>query len=554
VPDRRSIDTPALTVNGRPLSAELYPRLRLVRVEESVQLPDSVTLRFEDAHFELFDSGTFHLGSTLDVAVRAEEDPTIIAEVEVTAMSVEPGAGGRHELVVTALDRAHRLGRSPRTRTFQHMSDAAIARQIAGEYGLDASVSSGGTAHDYVLQARQTDGEFLSDRAARIGYDWWVTGKTLHFAPQPVSGSAPPKLVWGQNLQSFRVRFSAADRCDEVVVHGWDGLGKKALTGTSSDTDFGTDARAAQSMADAAKDAFGRVRRETGRVGVTDQSAADDMALSLIRRTSGAEVVLHGVAIGDPRLAAGATVQLEQIGSSLSGSYRITSVEHTLGGDIPYTTRFVCGAKDSGNLVDLIRPAKVLSPNGAGQHEALGLVVAQVTNNDDKEGLGRVKVKFLTLSQEDESTWARAVSAGAGNARGMQWTPEVGDEVLVGFEYGDVHRPVVLGSMWSRTDPAPEQHAVSSGKTDVRVLASRKNHRLELTDGPTSKIRLSLGDSECSVVLAENESSLKGKKKLIISADQLEISATQKLVLKAPQVEISADSTLTATGHPIKLN
>jgi hypothetical protein len=45
----------------------------------------------------------------------------------------------------------------------------------------------------------------------------------------------------------------------------------------------------------------------------------------------------------------------------------------------------------------------------------------------------------------------------------MFFLPEVGDEVLVAFESGDVNRPYVLGSLWNGTSPPP--HSQPSGKT-----------------------------------------------------------------------------------------
>ena len=67
-----------------------------------------------------------------------------------------------------------------------------------------------------------------------------------------------------------------------------------------------------------------------------------------------------------------------------------------------------------------------------------------VTNNKDPEGWGRVKVKFPTLTEEHESNWARVVALGAAKQRGFDCLPEVNDEVLVGFEHGDIHRPYIL--------------------------------------------------------------------------------------------------------------
>ncbi|HET9656119.1 MAG TPA: VgrG-related protein [Kineosporiaceae bacterium] len=543
--DRRGLDTPVVQVDGRPLPGELYPRLRRLRVEESVHLPDRFTLRFEDADFALFDRATFTLGTRVQIAFRTESDPVVVTEGEVTAIAVEQGGAGHHELVVTGLDLAHRLTRTARTRTFTNMSDAAIARAVAGEYRLDADVRWQGDRHAYVMQAGRTDWAFLKERAARTGHDVWVTGTTLHVAPTPTAPGSPRTATWGKNLLRFSARFTAADRCDEVVVHGWDGVGGQGVRGGAGDQDPGSDAPAVQQLADAARTAFGRQKRETGRRGVATGAEADGLATSLLSRSSSAGVVLRGEVVGDPLLGAGSTLRLEGVGQGMSGDYRLTGVEHVYGADGPYLTRFVAGMKDPATLVDLLG-----STGGPADPPPLGsvLLVGEVTNtHDGQERLARVRVRFPTLSGQDESQWARLAVPGGGASRGIQWLPEQGDEVLVGFEFGDVHRPVVLGGLWSRQAAPPEPEADQQGKTKTRVLASRKNSRLELVDDPKTRIVLRLGDAASALTLTADESSLTGERTLTISADKLVLTGKQKL-------EISSDGDVVVSGRKIRLN
>ncbi|MEV6596438.1 VgrG-related protein [Actinoplanes sp. NPDC051346] len=544
----RRLDGVVLTVDGRPLAPELYPRVALVRVEESVHLPDFFSVHFDDPHFELFDRGTFTIGTRMEIAFRAEGDPVVVTSGEITAVVVEPGMSGRHELVLTGFDLTHRLAREPKSRSFQRVTDADIAARIAGEYGLDADVDGTAGVHDYVLQAGETDYAFLRRRASRIGYDVWISDRTFFFKKAPRSSAAPPKLRYGEKLSRFSVRFSAAERCDEVQIRGWDQLGKEPVTGRATQTDPGTDAPAARELADAARRAFGQVKRNAGQFPVVDQAEADALASSLLLRASGEEAVLRGEAAGDPMIGAGAKVHIEGVGSRMTGDWRVTSVEHTYGAGKPYVTRFVCGGKEPAGLADLTSPG-----TGGGRQGWSGLVVGIVTNNDDPEKLGRVRVQFPTLSSDDESAWARVTAPGAGNRRGLQWLPEVDDEVLVGFELGDHSRPVVLGGLWNRRDSPPRPEAASNGSITQRLLVSRADSRLTLDDDQPS-VALSLGGSPCIVKLEKSESSLTGDQKLVLSAAQIEIKATQKLTLSGAQIEITSSGPLAASGKPIRLN
>ncbi len=119
-----------------------------------------------------------------------------------------------------------------------------------------------------------------------------------------------------------------------------------------------------------------------------------------------------------------------------------------------------------------------------------GFVIGLVTNNQDPEDLGRVKVKFPWLSDEVESWWARVVQPMAGPDRGFFFIPEVDDEVLVGFEHGDVRFPYVLGSLYNGQDkPDPKgksnvagEFAGTSKKNDLRTIVSRSGHTIAFDD------------------------------------------------------------------------
>jgi uncharacterized protein involved in type VI secretion and phage assembly len=551
MPEERRLDGVILKVDGSPLRTELYGRLMLVHVEESVQLPDSFAIHFDDPHFDLFDEDRFKPGTKIEIAFRAEGEAVVVTSGEVTAVSVEQGVSGRHELVITGLDLTHRMARGGKSRAFTNMKDADIARRIAGEYSLEPDIDATTEIRKHSMQHGETDYAFLRRIASSIGYDFWITDQKFHFKKKPAARSAAPKLVWGENLRNFKVRFASVDACDEVVVTAWDPVDKKTITGRANTPDHGTDAPAAAQMAAAAKRSFGKVTRRAGQFPAASQSEADARAQALMLKASGGGAILRGEAVGNPWIGAGNEVMLDKVGKRLGGKYRVTSVEHIYGADRPYVTRFTCGGKESDGLVDLMGGGGT-----ANRQETRGwgsLVVGVITNNDDKESQARVKVKFPTLS-DDESAWARVASLGAGDARGIEWLPEVGDEVLVGFENDDKARPIVLGGLWGRKDKPPEAKPTQDGKVKQRIMASRKNNRIVLTDEPKTSILLKLGDAECELRLEQAESKLTGEKKLVISAQQIEIKADQKLTLSAQTMEISAKSSLTASGKPIKLN
>lgn len=106
-------------------------------------------------------------------------------------------------------------------------------------------------------------------------------------------------------------------------------------------------------------------------------------------------------------------------------------------------------------------------------------LIAIVTDNKDPQKLGRVKVKYPVLSQQDTSDWVPIIMLGAGKNRGWFFIPDKDDEVLVMFEHGDINRPLVVGGIWNGKDKPPDKNP---GGNPRRVIRSRKNSKVTFDD------------------------------------------------------------------------
>lgn len=106
--------------------------------------------------------------------------------------------------------------------------------------------------------------------------------------------------------------------------------------------------------------------------------------------------------------------------------------------------------------------------------------VASAIVKELDEQLGRVRVTLPWLPGEPQTYWARIVTFMAGDGRGSWFMPEVGDEVLVAFEMGQIDHPYVLGFLWSDTDKPPVKDDDIDGK--VRRYRSVKQHRIDFDD------------------------------------------------------------------------
>jgi phage baseplate assembly protein V len=164
-----------------------------------------------------------------------------------------------------------------------------------------------------------------------------------------------------------------------------------------------------------------------------------------------------------------------------------------------------------------------------------GVVTGVVTDNKDPDALGRVKLRFPWLTEDDESAWAPVASPMAGNERGIFFLPEVDDEVLVAFLHGDLRQPFVLGALWNGKDKPPETN--DDGKNDVRVIKTRSGHVLRFTDKDGGeKIELIDKGGKNSIVIdtAGDTVTITSGKDIVLDA------SSGKISLKATDVEIKA--------------
>lgn len=212
------------------------------------------------------------------------------------------------------------------------------------------------------------------------------------------------------------------------------------------------------------------------------------------------------------------------------------------------------------NLLPLLN-----DPANRGTHPLAGVVVGIVTNNQDPDDLGRVKVRFPWLSDENESAWARIATPMAGNKRGLYVLPEVDDEVLVVFEHGDPRYPFVLGALWNAKDVPPTTN--SDGKNNIRLMQSRSGHQIRLNDedgketieiiDKTGKNKLVIDTAKDAIAITSNKditlSAPQGTIKLEAKTFEFKSSGSTKLEAGAG-LDIKASATMNIKGATINLN
>jgi phage protein D len=536
-----------IMVEGTPLEAAVKSQLIEFVVDHRRNAPSLFRLVFHDPQLLLTDNDTFKTAK--DVKIEVEVDPQIkgvLVDGQITTMTLEDDAWGT-QLIVQGMDRGHGLFRDRVAEVHLNVTYADVVNKIAGRHRLTARVGSTRTVYPYLAQNNLTDWEFLQLMAAELGWDVWVDGRNLHFdKPAEASSGDPVELTRGENLMHLGVVVTGGGQTAKTVeTRGWDHVQQRAVVGTASAAQ--TVGVAGASTAAQARDVF-----DEGKVVVVGspfarQAEADAAAKATAEEIASGFVELTGACAGDPRLKSRGVVDIKGAGRRFSGKYVLSEVRHVWETEAGYRTEFTVTGRHDHSLYALAGGhASAALPTPA---RIEGLVVGIVTDVKDPENLGRIKVKLPWLADNYESDWARVTQVIGGSSYGSLFMPDVNDEVLIGFEHGDIHRPYVLGSLYSgrnKPEKPSDKLVASDGKVATQRLETREHNRLVFFDhkGTKEGVTLRTGDDKYYLDLNKTET------KITISSDGgITIEAKKgKVLLEAKDLEIKTTGTLDATA------
>jgi phage protein D len=368
-----------IQINGSPLPSPVRSAVTSVSYQDGLNAADRVEvglanpdLRWLQSHikglgFQPFPTGVKvgALGSisaapegTFDIdnklVLKMGYAPDSLEEMfkgEVTGIQASFPGNGMPTMTLIAHDYLNRLTRGSYSRGFGPVPDMLIATILCAENLLIplldpaiVAISTAKTALDVIFkgssnfrQEGESDLELMQRIANQYDADFWVNGDTFVFARFMNKEYAPRlTLTWGESLLSFSPQISTIGQVAAVtkrftlrelplsflVTVGWD-FDRESLNITVVPGEAGSFAKAASgpaltivdqpisSPADIANSAFSIYRT---------------LRKKLNRRLTGS-----GSAVGDPRIRAGAVIELDGLGPDFSGdSYRVTSARHTM--------------------------------------------------------------------------------------------------------------------------------------------------------------------------------------------------------------------------------
>lgn len=341
------IELPAfsVSVNGAALPGAVLAQVLGVSVDEEAGLPSMFTLELpggerNDAPANI-DGDLFAVGGAVEVKLGQPDALDTLFSGEITGLEPSFLSNTRPVLVVRGYDRRHRLHRRRATRTFLQQKDSDIAATIVQEVGLTPQVTDSQVVHDYLLQANQTDMEFLQERARRIAYEMVVDGQTLFFRPVQNAESDVLTLTPADDLREFYPRLSTMDQPTTVEVRAWSPKDKTAFVSDAQAGDEVSTMSGQQTGAALAGGAFGAGPAPITSIPVFSQAEGDQIARAAFNRAILGLISGEGVCRGRTDLRAGKVIKIDKVGQRFSGRYYVHSVSHRYTPSSPYQTRFI---------------------------------------------------------------------------------------------------------------------------------------------------------------------------------------------------------------------
>lgn len=479
-----------LSVGGTPLDPLTHRDVVEIDLSEEVGRHARLTLLVQnwDADEQAVrhsDGDAFAPGKTLDLRLGYHEKLEPLFSGVITALGGHFDKTQTPTLQVEARSRSIQLAHPPRSRLLEGANDGDVASAIAADYGLTADAEDGIDQPFVVIDAR-SDWEYLTERAAALGWVAYVRDKTLVFRPPTPPPAEPVELKWGRNLTELHLTQDLAAIADPVVATGWDPATLEAPEGESDAVAVAVPAGDRPAVDDALGDAAWPLRKElipnTTPLPLPEleQLAAGRATRDALRQFSG-----RAATIGIPALRADGWVSIAGVGARMSGPHYLSAVRHRVSAR-GYVTELQLG---------LPRP---LRPPAEPWQPGTALRVGVVEDLDDPEGWGRVKVASPWSTDAPAAVWARLATPDAGADQGAWFVPDVGQEVVVGTIGDDDRHPVVLGALWNGSQGPPE--TMDPDRNEIRSIVSRSGHKVRFDDGDAATVEVTTAGGRAAVL------------------------------------------------------
>lgn len=317
--------------------------------------------------------------------------------------------------------------------TIPSVFKACVSRHLSSKIKMEDHVTMSGEL-PYTVQYDESDFDFMKRICFEYGEWFYYDGENLCLGRKP---HKQPITIKRNRLLSMRYDYSLASEVPSLRVRNY--LENEVHEVKPEKVD------SQDQMGKFALKESGNVYTGAAECFVQHPSIGDDESQIKLDQIKAKENVYNKVQQASVMaVAADSDVSEIKVGSVISldgmshgGEFVVVHVAHHCTKNNVYRNHFRAIPKEANFPADI-----------AFSRPQLRSAVAVVSNNKDPKKLGRLRLLF-DWSNGVETPWVRMAQPHAGDARGLYFVPEVGDEVMVGFEGGHAEHPYVIGSLYN---------------------------------------------------------------------------------------------------------
>jgi uncharacterized protein involved in type VI secretion and phage assembly len=433
-------------------------------------------------------------------------------------------------------------------RTFHQMSIGDIFSKVLNEYAanlLKRKLKARNTSPvKYLVQYNETNFEFLSRLASEYGEWFYYDGQQLLLG-RPENSDEVDFMIDG--IQSFDMSISLNP--SKFKLRAYDYGSDKEFEADASSHNVDGISQFGKFALDQSDQIFPQTTVLVAEKPIYSQSDLNDLA-KVKKAVAASELIVFEGSGEVPDISVGTVIHVKgsvpaKGGRSSEqdfGKYMITKITHLVDDSGNY----------SNNFEAVPQSVQYPPPNSYVKYPVGQTELAKVTNNDDPDKLGRVKVAFLWSGNDNSSDWIRVGSfySGNDNGKGMFFVPEVGAQVLVDYELNHPEYPFVVTSLY----PKKSGTRNIKGSNEEKIFFTQAGNQIVLTDKQNeNKIEITnenKTDTTISLEFKDNGIiSIKTNGKVEISANEdISIKAGKNLSLEAVDIKIKASKDLQCEG------
>lgn len=521
--------TSLLRVNGNEVP-KTYQVMAMVVNKELNRIPNAKIIIIDgDTSKEDFPASSEDLfipGKELEVLVGYEADDVVIFKGIIVKHGIKVRQNGQSLLKLDCRDKTFKSTLIPRNRYFTELTDSDAIEEVLGDYDFETDVTSTDITHSELVQFETTDWDFMISRTQANGQFCIIDDGKFSTQKPDFQQEAILTLTYGSTMLEFEGEIDARIQFSSISANSWDYSTQELLTVEATEPDIQEGGNLSASDLAEVSGASSLELRHSGQVIEGELQAWADATLLKTRLMKiGGRVKFQGF----PGIKPGHLVDLKGVGTRFNGIVFVSGIRHEIANGTWNTYAQLGLTKDwfPSQAPSYLKPA-------AGLVTAIpGLQIGVVSQlGEDPEGENRILVKVPTISTEEEGIWARVATLDAGENRGSFFLPEIGDEVIVGFIFGDPRDPVILGMLNSSNKPAPleanDDNFIKGfvTKTEMKFLFDDEKKAVSIETPAGKKIAL---DEDAGTLQLEDENG----NKIIMDSSGIIIESGGDLQLKA---------------------